>query len=98
MELIVRMRRFTAYPAGIVRMSKKYFWSAAVTNVHAFLNTDITQLDVGVGLQLHALAWQQGQTEASAAAWLLSPPRPRAVRQTGGDDACKLLGCGTAAC
>ena len=75
MEIIVRMKQFLGYPTALCLMSKRWFPAgAAAGNVHRFLATDPSQLDVGAGLQLHTYAWQCGTTEVAAAAWLLSPP------------------------
>ena len=78
MELVIRMRRFSEYPIAVIRMSKTWFREegcTAVDNVHAFLQVDVRQLDVGLSLQLRELAFAQGDgTEIAAASWLLSPP------------------------
>ena len=78
MELVVRMRRFSEYPIAVIRMSKTWFRDegcTAVDNVHAFLQVDVRQLDIGLSLQLRELAFAQGDgTEIAAASWLLSPP------------------------
>ena len=78
MELVVRVRRFSEYPIAVIRMSKTWFQDegcTAVDNVHAFLQVDVRQLDVGLSLQLRELAFAQGDgTEIAAASWLLSPP------------------------
>ena len=80
MELVVRLRQYSDYPAALCRMSKRWFPrreetgdGGAVSNVHAFLGTRPEKLDVGASLQLHELAWGRG-SEMEAAKWLLSPP------------------------
>ena len=75
MELIIRLAKLAGYPAALCKMSKRWFPDReAALHVHEFLKTDPDQLDVGVGLQLHKLAWSSGnKTEIAAAAWLQSP-------------------------
>ena len=72
-ELELRMRQFSEYPALLCRMSKKWFPCGALSSVHAFLCTSPWKLDVGAGLPLHALAWERG-SESAACIWLLSSP------------------------
>ena len=73
MELVIRMRLFTGYPAALCRMSEKWFGKDSLANVSVFLATNRLQLDVGAELQIFEVAWGRG-SEAAANAWLLSEP------------------------
>ena len=73
MYMHVRLQQFTDYPLRLCLMSKKWFPATLLISVHAFLVTSPDLLDVGVGAQLHQLAWSHipGATEMAASAWML---------------------------
>ena len=73
LELVVRFRQYSDYPAALCLMSRRWFPHGVPFNQHSFLAQNPEQLDVGAGLQLHGLAWSRG-SEAAAVAWLLSRP------------------------
>ena len=99
MELIVRLRKFRGYPAALCKMSKKYFWAVCpthTTSIHAFLNMDPAELDVGTGLQLFELAlgvWKRSCSRKLVA----TPTRPGDAREPGRNNDCQLLVRGAAA-
>ena len=71
LDMYVRMRAFVDYPIALGRMSKRWFPGTYLTAVHDFLRTPVEQVDLGVGAQLHALAWKR-VSEMAACAWLVS--------------------------
>ena len=75
MDLHVRIELFLDYPIKLCRLSKRWFPVVYLSHAHAFLETPVERLDVGVGAQLHQMAWGHGcGNEMRACAWLVSPP------------------------
>ena len=74
MDMNLRVGAFVDYPIALCRMSKKFFSHLNIsTTVHDFLATPVEKLDVGVGAQLHAMAWSKG-SELAACNWMISKP------------------------
>ena len=73
MDLELRVKAFVAHPVALVRMCKRWFPGSYLHDVHDFLQTPRGRLDVGMGAQLHALAWHQ-RDEMAACSYLLSKP------------------------
>ena len=71
MDMHIRIAAFIDYPIALCRMSKKFFPYGCMSSIHAFLRTPVAKLDVGVGVQLQAMAWKNGD-ELAACSWILS--------------------------
>jgi hypothetical protein len=70
-DICLRFDVFTRYPFRICRLSKKWFPHTWLQAIYTFLHEPPERLDLGVGQQLHSLAWGQG-SEAAAITWLAS--------------------------
>ena len=71
MDMHIRIATFIDYPIALCRMSKKFFPYGYMPSTHYFLRTPVAKLDVGVGVQLQAMAWKNGD-ELAACSWILS--------------------------
>jgi len=72
-DLLVRFNVFLVYPFKLATLCRAWFPSCWRENALKFLHEREENLDVGVGWQLHRLAWAKG-TEVAALNWLLSLP------------------------
>jgi len=68
-DIWLRFDIFLKFPFAVCRCCRKWFSRTYLTNIFHFLHLAPEDLDVGIGLQLHALAWAQGG-EMEAIRWM----------------------------